>query len=175
MSDIHGTYQRASVLEAARLLGVSPTTVRRMVRAGTLRAERVLRPQGHTFVVLVPADSQPAASSSQQVSAEARTEVPPAEQFAAVAASILTPVLGPLIAELAASRQANERQADQLVSQAETIGELRAEIRALTASTVPQAVEPTTDIPLGRWRSWVPWLLGLLSIGAVVGLLVWPR
>jgi len=33
-----------------------------MVRAGTLQAERVLRPQGHTFVVLVPTSSQPAAS-----------------------------------------------------------------------------------------------------------------
>jgi excisionase family DNA binding protein len=70
MSDTHGTYQRTSVLEAARLLGVSPTTVRRMVRAGTLRAERVLRPQGHTFVVLVPTDGQPAASSSQQQPAD---------------------------------------------------------------------------------------------------------
>jgi excisionase family DNA binding protein len=57
MSDSHGTYPRASVLEAAAILGVSPTTVRRMVRAGTLQAERVLRPQGHMFVVLLPPSS----------------------------------------------------------------------------------------------------------------------
>ena len=184
MSDIHGTYQRASVLEAARLLGVSPTTVRRMVRAGTLRAERVLRPQGHTFVVLVPTDSQPAATSSHQVSAEARTEVPPAEQFAALAASILTPVLGPLIAELAASRQANERQADQLVSQAETIGELRAENRALLARTEARPVELTTDPPASRRRSVDAWitpgisLVVLVLVATVLVLTVlpaWPR
>jgi excisionase family DNA binding protein len=133
MADTHGTYQRVSVLEAARILGISPTTVRRMVKAGTLQAERVLRPQGHTFVVLVPSDSQPDATTRQQVSAEARTEVPPSEQAAVFAASILTPVLAPLMLE-----------------QAEQIGTLRAENEslqaqnaALLASTAGQPSDPS--------------------------------
>ena len=37
MADNSGTYQRASVLDAARILGVSPTMVRRMVKAGEIR------------------------------------------------------------------------------------------------------------------------------------------
>ena len=91
------------MLEAARLLGLSPTTVRRMVRAGTLQAERVLRPQGHTFVVLVPTSSQPAASSSQQVSTEARAEQPQADAMVSLIQTTIGTVLGPLVGELAAS------------------------------------------------------------------------
>ncbi len=130
MSDIHGTYRRASVLDAAAILSVSPTTVRRMIKAGTLGVERVLRPQGHTFLVLLPPDIQPAATTRQQVSAEARTEVPPSEQIAALIQATLTPIVAPLIAEQAALRQTVERQADQLVGQAETIGRQRAELEA---------------------------------------------
>src|SRR5580765_6612896 len=44
MAQSSGTSQRTSVREAARILGVSPTPVRRMVRAGTLQAACVLRP-----------------------------------------------------------------------------------------------------------------------------------
>jgi excisionase family DNA binding protein len=150
MADTHGTYQRVSVLEAARILGISPTTVRRMVKAGTLQAERVLRPQGHTFVVLVPSDSQPDATTRQQVSAEARTEVPPSEQAAVFAASILTPVLAPLMSEIAAGRQANQQLVSQLLEQAEQIGTLRAENEslqaqnaALLASTAGQPSDPS--------------------------------
>jgi excisionase family DNA binding protein len=204
MADTSGTYQRASVLDAARMLGVSPTTIRRMVRAGTLRAERVLRPQGHTFVVLVPTDSQPAASTSHQVSAEARAEVPPSEQLAALASAFLTPVLAPLVGELAASRQTIERQASrhatqleeqqqQFIKQAELIGAqraelalLRAEVKTLTASistleasTAPETVEPTggPPTPLSRLLALWRWLVLVLvvAVTTMVTLLAWPR
>ena len=176
MTDTSGTYQRASVLEAARILGVSPTTVRRMVRAGTLRAERVLRPQGHTFVVLVPTDSQPAASSSQQVSAEARTEVPPSEQFASLAAAILTPVLAPILAEMAAVRQSSERKDDIIRELERENGELHATVATLQAQTTATAApgstgspEPSTE-PSSLWRR-SPWLYGGVGISLLVVML----
>jgi len=178
MADNSGTYQRASVLDAARILGVSPTTVRRMVRAGTLRAERVLRPQGHTFVVLVPTDSQPAASSSQQVSAEARAEVPPSEQLASLAAAILAPVLAPIMAEMAVVRQAGERKDDVIRGQAEQIGELRATVAAqeekiamLAAPTSTEGQNPSPWPSRLSWRSWAVYGgAGIVMLVLVFGL-----
>jgi len=48
-----GTSRYATVKEAAEFLGVSTETIRRMIRGGKLRAERVVRPQGTAFVVLL--------------------------------------------------------------------------------------------------------------------------
>jgi len=50
-----GTYQRLTVSEAAEALGVSHMTARRMIQRGQLEAERVLRPQGSAYFVLLPA------------------------------------------------------------------------------------------------------------------------
>lgn len=44
--------ERITTADAARRLGVSPTTVRRRIAHGLLSAERHLRPQGVRFVVL---------------------------------------------------------------------------------------------------------------------------
>jgi excisionase family DNA binding protein len=185
MADTSGTYQRVSVLDAARLLGVSPTTVRRMVRTGSLQAERVLRPQGHTFVVLVPTDSQTAATSSQQVSAEARTEVPQAEAMVSLIQTTIATVLGPLVGQIDAQRQTIERQAEQLVSQAGTIGRLEAELEAersyhspVASNPGPMMPAPTTNTTLSllaRLRALAPWLLAVLVIVVVVALLAWQR
>ncbi len=134
MSDTHGTYRRVSVLDAARIMGVSPTTVRRMIKAGSLQVERAIRPQGHTFLVLLPPDIQPDATARQQVSAEARTEVPPSDAMAALIQATLAPIVAPLVAEQAALRQTVERQAERLESQAETIGRQGAELEAERAA-----------------------------------------
>jgi excisionase family DNA binding protein len=174
MSDSHGTYRRASVLEAAALLGVSPTTVRRMVRAGTLQAERVLRPQGHTFVVLVPTSSQPAASSSQQVSAAARTEQPRADAMMSLIQTTIAAVLGPLMVEQAALRQAGERQAGEIAGLREDRGRLLAENRALLARTGPRSAESATKTLAARLRPIAVWLLVALALAAVLAL-AWPR
>lgn len=40
--------------EAAAILGISVQAVRRRIRAGTLSAERIARPQGHVYLVTVP-------------------------------------------------------------------------------------------------------------------------
>src|SRR5215210_8025744 len=49
-----GTYQSVSVADAARILGISETTARRMVKSGRLEAKRVERPQGHVWLVRIP-------------------------------------------------------------------------------------------------------------------------
>jgi len=43
-----------SVAEAARILGVSPQTIRRRIKRGILQAQKVDRPQGFTYRVDVP-------------------------------------------------------------------------------------------------------------------------
>ena len=48
------TSRYATVREAADVLGVSTETIRRMIRAGRLRAERVHRPQETAFLVELP-------------------------------------------------------------------------------------------------------------------------
>ena len=53
MRDQPETYRRISVPETAALLGVSVATVRRLIRDGSLQAERIHRPQGITYVVLI--------------------------------------------------------------------------------------------------------------------------
>jgi excisionase family DNA binding protein len=178
MADIHGMYQRASVVDAARLLGVSPTTVRRMVRAGTLEAERVERPQGHTFVVLVPTSSQSAATSSQRVSTEARTEQPPAEAMVSLIQATIGAVLGPLVAEQAALRQTVERQTESLRTLERENGELRATLSTLTApesplvaSTGSQAPETAPGPFLERWRLSITAGVAVMALVAVVVLL----
>ncbi|MEI8147809.1 MAG: helix-turn-helix domain-containing protein [Actinomycetes bacterium] len=44
--------ERLTTTDAARRLGVSPSTVRRRIAAGRLRAERQDRPQGVRYLVL---------------------------------------------------------------------------------------------------------------------------
>ena len=121
------TFQRVTVAEAATTLGVSPATIRRMVKAGKLTGERVLRPQGSAFVVLLPRDaSTPADDASDTRHDSWRVErsnaSPDASQGAqetALAAWVVT-----LMAPLA---EANARQHDVIVSQADRIADLARE------------------------------------------------
>lgn len=193
MSDSCGTYQRASVLEAAAILGVSPTTIRRMVRAGTLQAERVLRPQGHTFVVLVPTSSQPGAGQQPQVSATARTEQPQAEAMVSLIQATIATVLGPLVGQLDAQRQTIERQADELKAMARENGRLTERLEALTAShgpgasnLTPETPDPSPELrdpfpwpipPHPNLRALAPWVLlaVILLLAAAVGQPAWVR
>jgi excisionase family DNA binding protein len=170
MVDSSVRFQPSTLPEAARILGVSESTVRRLVKAGKLEAERVLRPQGHVWMVRVPAPAtDPPSEPPRWIGASPAN--PPGEPAAASAtpsalASWMTAVLEPVMAELAVSRQ-------QLVSQAETIGTLRAENRALLARTAPQPPDPTMGAPWTRWRAVSPlWLLPVGALVAVVVLLV---
>jgi excisionase family DNA binding protein len=147
MADSSDSFQIVSVTEACRILNVSDSTFRRLLRAGRLEAQKVERPQGHVWLVKVPA---PTGTSSEDppnqlgVADSHPPAAPAADAMVSLIQTTIGTVLGPLIGELAASRQANEQLSSQLVRQAETIGQLRAENRALLASTAPQTVEPTT-------------------------------
>jgi hypothetical protein len=66
--------ERISTTEAARRLGVSGTTVRRMVRAGKLHAETAERAQGAYLVVLWDRESEEAPETTTRVA----TPQPPA-------------------------------------------------------------------------------------------------
>ena len=101
--------------EAARLLGVSESTVRRMVKAGRLEADRVERSQGHLWLVKVPSPSTPGATHPPTVSAVEGSNPPGSEAMATWLATMLAPVVAAL-----------ERSQAIVREQAEQIGELRA-------------------------------------------------
>jgi excisionase family DNA binding protein len=100
--------------QAAVALGVSLNTVKRKIKDGELRAEKVARPQGHSWVVWVPQLDPP--------------NQPPVDQALA-----LRDALAPLATELQSLREARSLDRALLVEQAETIGAQRAEIEALRA------------------------------------------
>jgi excisionase family DNA binding protein len=61
------SYQAATVSDAARILGVSESTIRRLVRTGKLEAERVERPQGHAWLVKIPAPATDQSGTSHHL------------------------------------------------------------------------------------------------------------
>jgi len=172
MARTGGTYRPGvSIHEAAVMLGVSPTTVRRWVASGRLRSERHDRPQGEVVRVFLGSEqATPETVEREQVSPvqvptdalpRAADDVPPA------LAAWSSVVLAPILAELSVSRETIRQQA-------ETIGELRAENRALVASTVPEPDEP---MPAPPWRLlgplWAFWTAAALVIVLVVLLVRW--
>src|SRR3954471_13090716 len=105
MVDSSVRFQPSTLPEAARILGVSESTVRRLVKAGKLEAERVLRPQGYVWMVKVPAPStEPAADPPRWIPASG--DAPSTEPAPPTAlATWMTSVLEPLVVELGTSRQ----------------------------------------------------------------------
>jgi hypothetical protein len=182
MVDSSVTFQMVSIPEAAVILRLSESSVRRLVKAGQLEAERIQRPQGHVWLVKVPAPSsdqvdQPPdqIAASGDAPASTLSSQPAADAIAAMIQATLTPIIGPLVAELGSSRQLVERQADTIREQAEQIGTLRAERDAAQASILAtQTATPSSEPAPAVWRRW--WLAAfvLVSFAAVI-LLVWPR
>jgi hypothetical protein len=174
-----------TIEQAAAILGVSASTIRRRIRAGALHVTETHRPQGTVWLVHLPPGVTPAAEAATVDTAPVDTTptaqptpaLAQAEALASLIQATLTPIIAPLVGELAASRQTIERQADQLVSQADLLGRLTA---ALEARTAPQTVEPTNGEPPDRpLRLWQPWwmILGAVVVAIVVvaALLAWPR
>ena len=60
---------QVTVVEAARLLGISIPTVRRRLRTGELSGNQVTTPQGYVWMVEVPDDLPVDTSSSGEVTA----------------------------------------------------------------------------------------------------------
>lgn len=160
-----------SIAEAARILHVSPTTIKRRIRAGTLEAEQLQRPQGFEYRVRVQLDG-------------ARDDAPPA---AAPSVSKATTAHGPVPAtthdttharcfdELAAGRQTIERQAETIAGLREDRGRLAAELDMLRAAQAQQDANLTpasSASMLGPFpRSWAYGAATLLALVAVVVLL----
>jgi excisionase family DNA binding protein len=138
-----------SIPEAATALGVSANTVRAMIKRGEVRAQRIRRPQGWTYRVVldgeVPAAGTTAtsASTSAEVPA-ASTYQPPtndlqrAEALAAYGATLLAPVL----AELEVIRCENRDLAREN-------GQLRAQLAA--AELIDDS---SINPPCPWWRFW---------------------
>ena len=133
-----GGFQPVTLPEAARILGVSESTVRRLVKAGKLEAERVLRPQGYVWMVAVPAPSADPPGTRRQVGTAEGNHPPGSDALTAWTRSVLEP----LVAELSLSRQTIERQAEQIADLREARGRLLAELE--------HARQPPADAPESR-------------------------
>lgn len=114
-------YEPISVDEAASRLKISPSTVRRMIRDGKLKAERETRPQGEIVRVLWPAatDVSPPTITPSEPSATAHAIDLPAALSAATE---------PLTEALALERTERQKLAQEIVGWAERAA--RAETRA---------------------------------------------
>jgi len=119
-----------SLREAAGLLGVSVTTLRRRIVAGRVHAARVARPGG----------------SAWRVYLDGRPPPPPpveAETLASSTRATVAPIVAPLVAELAASRQAVERQAGRVAELEREFGRLSAQFQAAVADAVAARTRAT--------------------------------
>jgi hypothetical protein len=182
-----------TVEQVAAILGVSITTVKRRIRAGTLRAEQAQRPQGTVWLVYLDPAATPAAEerppAAGVVATAAATPNGQADAMVSLIQTTIGTVLGPLVGELAASRQTIERhgetirgQAEQLGALNERLGSITAELDALRAqngaverSGAPDADPSPALLPPTPWWSAVITIMVFATMGAVVLLLAWPK
>jgi excisionase family DNA binding protein len=147
MSEQPATLQGVTVAEAASILGVSTATVRRMVKRGQLEGQRVIRPQGSAFLVMLPGDAsgvtEDAATTRHGAGVTPRDNASPGAQLAAWSETFMLPLVAAL-----------ERSQATVREQAETIGTLRserdaarAENEALRASQQPTTPSGAPDLP----------------------------
>jgi len=150
-----GGFQAVTLPEASRLLGVSESTVRRMIKAGKLEADRVERSQGHLWLIKLPSPSASAAGHPPTVATVEGANPPGPEALAAWSAA----VLAPLVARMGEQEGVIRDQAEQLGRLGERLdhvttelGRARAEIQALRAPTAPESPEPAREAPAPTWR-----------------------
>lgn len=178
-----------TVEQAAAVLGVSVTTVKRRIRAGSLRGEQAQRPQGMVWLVYL----DPAATPSAE-------ERPPAASVAATAPTTLTAqadamvsliqttiatVLGPLVGQIDAQRQTIERQADRIAELERENGMLSERLTApapahspVASNLRPEPVTPPSEpaTPRSWWSARWAFVLAAIVLLAVAGLwLLLPR
>lgn len=160
-----------TVGEAARRLGVSPTTVKRRIARGTLEAEQLQRPQGFEYRVrLTTAQPTPHGTVHAPSTAPSDSEepAPPTVTTQDVAAAI-TAATAPLLAVI-------ERQAGEIAELREDRGRLTAELDILKAAHGPGAshlTAPATDSMIGPFpRAWAFVAGTLLAIAAVLVLAI---
>lgn len=174
-----------TVEQAAAVLGVSVTTVKRRIRTGALRGEQAQRPQGTVWLVYLDPAATPAVEErppAASVAATAAATTPAAEAMVSLIQTTIATVLGPLVGQIDAQRQTIERQADQLVTQAELIGQLRAELESERRAHSPGASILTPD-PVTRPsdraapRSWWSgrWGYALAMLALAIAVVSWLR
>src|SRR5215218_11275074 len=164
-----------SLREAAGILGVSVTALRRRVAAGQVRAERVVRPQGSTWRVYLDAhapEHAPRGTVAERDTLKAPRERPPAPGTADLVA--LVRELSEKLAESAAVAAMWHERARVLAGQLALVAP-EASQAPQDANPGPVVPAPTTDAPeplLARLRALLPWVLAVLAIVAVIVLLV---
>jgi hypothetical protein len=114
MVDSSVRFQPATLPDAARILGVSKSTVRRLVKAGKLEAERILRPQGYVWMVMVPAPSMEIQDEPPMWIPPLPANPPEAPTTPPALVTWMTSVLEPLVVELGTSRQRIEELAREI-------------------------------------------------------------
>lgn len=146
MSDTSGTHRPGvSIHEAAVMLGVSPTTVRRWVANGKLRSQRFDRPQGEVVRVFVgPEKIETAPVAREQIpELQVPTDVPPRADEQAPASSAMAvwseAFLVPLVNHMA-------EQEATIRAQAEKLGRLGAELEATAAESIALKVRESRHL-----------------------------
>lgn len=170
-----------TIEQAAALLGVSATTIRRRIKAGSLQITEARRPQGVVWLVHLPPGTAPAAATDTVDTATVDTTPSaapaPAEAMVSLIQATIGTVLGPLVGELAASRQAIGRQADRIAELERENGRLTATLEARRAPESVETAPNPSSIPLWLWgaRWWLMAAVAVTLAAAVAALLVWPR
>jgi excisionase family DNA binding protein len=145
--------QRLTVQQTAIRLGLSSATVRRMIRAGQLQAEREVRPQGSRWIVLWDDDAH--ASAQASTPGHATSQTPDALHVALA-------TIEDLRRRLDASEQAQAELRRMLAGALRALPEGRAELQPVSEplSETPEPPAPGTprwhtDAPqAGRPRPW---------------------
>jgi excisionase family DNA binding protein len=182
MSEQPATLQGVTVAEAATILGVSTATVRRMLKRGQLEGQRVIRPQGSAFVVMLPGQATDAAedatSTLQGSGVTPRDNASPGAQLAAWSETFLLP----LVAALERSQVTIREQAEELGMTRAERDAARAEVETLRAAQAKQDADlpaggqiATTDAPEPPgprlWHLWLVLAVVVLALVTVVVLL----
>src|SRR3954469_14213198 len=149
MDEQSATLQAVTVAEAATILGVSTATVRRMVKRGQLEGQRVIRPQGSAFVIMLPGDAagvtEDATSTRQEPGVTPRNNASAGAQLAAWSETFLLPLVAALVRSQNTVREQAEtigRQSAELERAASTVVALSRENDDLRAAHSPVASDP---------------------------------
>jgi len=132
--------ERISTAEAAHRLGVSPSTVRRLVRAGALRSESEQRPQGTRLVILWDVTA-PVSTTIQDASDHA--SAPDASDRAAPAA--VSDEVAWLRARLEHAEQERERLQQTVTQATQTVAMLVVRLRQAGTPDVPDQASHTPE------------------------------
>jgi len=170
-----------TVDQAAAMLGVSVTTVKRRIRSGALRAEQVHRPQGTVWLVYLDPAAKERSPAASVAATAPTTPTAQAEAMVALIQTTIATVLGPLVAEQTALRQTVERQTDVLRTLERENGMQAAELERAAAAVVALGEETATLKASQTQQAWRPATMvavgypgGAMSVAVVVLLTVRP-